>query len=775
VLVQRIYLRNYRVFEDELDLELPPGLVGIYGPNGAGKSSLLESVLWALWGKARTSKDEIPSAGTRGECIAEVSFEHEGHIYLVRRRIAGASATVQAQAHCDNLAVAEGVRDTAHYLHSVLGMDDAAFRASVFAEQKQLAAFSQQGPAERRKLVLSLLGVTPLDAARDRARSDARDATAQHERLRGLLPDLGEAEQAASDAEVHAAAAELAAQEEEKAAAVAKERAVKARQRLSELQDVQRQYDVLVAGGRSARAALDAATARAEELSKELEALTLAEARLAEVDALAGGLAGAEELAKLLDALSQAAAELAALPDGAEPPEAEESALAAASEALMAAQSNLGSATARRDGAVAELERAKRSFEDSASLSGQEQCPLCGQPLGEAFSQVQAHRSAELKAAKESLQAAEAQLAEAQTAATRRDRELRSLAAEAQKARELRSAWERAQARRQDAEHRLSAALAALSHFDAGLGASLGQSPTANAVAELHAKARARRDELRAAAQEAAQLRGQLRRQPEAEKAFEEANRQVETSQEDVRALRAQLKALGFEPEALTLAEAACAEASDALEEAEKRAGDARVAAAKARSAAEAAAERVASARAQHEKLASLETDAVHLNRTAELLNAFRNSVVATVGPRLATQAAELFAELTDNEYDRLEVDPETYGLRISDAGTCYNLDRFSGSEVDLANLALRVAISEHVRFQSGGAVGLLVLDEVFGPLDEERRVRMLLALERLRARFRQILVVTHSTDIKEQLPSAIEVVKKPGRRATARLIGTGA
>jgi DNA repair exonuclease SbcCD ATPase subunit len=81
------------------------------------------------------------------------------------------------------------------------------------------------------------------------------------------------------------------------------------------------------------------------------------------------------------------------------------------------------------------------------------------------------------------------------------------------------------------------------------------------------------------------------------------------------------------------------------------------------------------------------------------------------------------------------------------------------------------VAISEHVRFQSGGSVGLLVLDEVFGPLDEERKARMLLALERLRSRFRKILVVTHAADIKEQLPYAIEVQKRPGRRATARLL----
>ena len=98
-------------------------------------------------------------------------------------------------------------------------------------------------------------------------------------------------------------------------------------------------------------------------------------------------------------------------------------------------------------------------------------------------------------------------------------------------------------------------------------------------------------------------------------------------------------------------------------------------------------------------------------------------------------------------------------------------MDRFSGSETDLANLALRVAISEHVRFLSGGAVGLLVLDEVFGPLDDERKERMLLALERLKGRFRQVLVVTHDSAIKEQLPGAIQVEKLPGRRGRATVL----
>ena len=87
--ITRLYLRNYRVYEQELNLEMPAGLVGIYGPNGSGKTTLLESILWTLYGKSRTAKDEIRTSGVNAECITEVEFEHEGHLYLVRRTISG--------------------------------------------------------------------------------------------------------------------------------------------------------------------------------------------------------------------------------------------------------------------------------------------------------------------------------------------------------------------------------------------------------------------------------------------------------------------------------------------------------------------------------------------------------------------------------------------------------------------------------------------------------------------------------------------------------------
>ncbi len=771
MLIDRIYLRNYRVFEDELDLVLPPGLVGVYGPNGAGKSTLLESVLWALWGKARTAKEEVPSAGAHGECIAEVTFEHEGHIYLVRRTISGANATVRAEAHCDGLAMSEGVRDTGRYVHSVLGMDDGAFRASVFAEQKQLDAFSSQSPAERRKLVLALLGVTPLDAARDKARADARQTTEQHKRLRGMLPDLEEAKVSAADAEARASAFGTAAVEEEKAASVAREAALAAKERFDKLDLVRQEQVKLVLEGKAARAELETAGKQADELASELADLTANEANLSELEPLAADLPVVEQRVQLVSALLGSANELASLPEVAPPPIPDEMDLAAAEKLAMEARAELGSASARREAAAAELKVASDALTRSALLTGEEDCPLCGQALGDAFAKVQSHREAELEAAQARLKASDEALKTATSAAAGTSSQMARLSAEVATARQAFAAWEQSCARRETAAARLATGFEALAKHDAAVAAALGPAPIPETVSTALEAARKELSASKHAAEEASRLRGRLERRPQAELALDQARERVAGASALLEDLRTKVRALGFEPEALSEAREALNEAESAAKEADLAARAAHLSATRARAQADAEAKRLAEAEAQHDLLAELESASVHLGRTAELLNGFRNSVVASVGPRLAVQAAELFGELTDNEYDRLEVDTETYGLQICDSGVSYDLERFSGSEVDLANLALRVAISEHVRFQSGGTVGLLVLDEVFGPLDEERKSRMLLALERLKGRFRQILVVTHSMEIKEQLPNAIEVVKLAGRRATARVL----
>ncbi|MGH9067392.1 MAG: AAA family ATPase, partial [Acidimicrobiales bacterium] len=462
--ITRLYLRNYRVYEDPVELEVPPGLVGIYGPNGAGKSALLESVLWTLWGVARTTKDEVRTAGVGADCITEVELEHEGHLYMIRRTLTGANATVRAQANADGAQITEGVRDTARYVHSVLGMDDVAFRASVFAEQKQLAAFSTRRPAERRQLVLSLLGITPLDAARDQARKDARQAHEGLERLRSVLadPDQLRAElKVDQDAAAGLTLAEEAAAgaAREAAAALAGAEAVRVR-----LDGLARQWEALVAEGRGRRDEAVQVTERQGRLEEEGRLLDEAEGRL---DGLAARAALRERseadlalVAALMDARSLVRRARSAVPPEPEPVDQRVATAATAAEAAQVARGAVAELDGRRSAAVAHRDRAADVMSRSAALSGEADCPLCGQPLGAAFASVRAHREAEAEVAREALARLEAERLEAVPRASSAERQAREAQVALEGARQARSAYERAVEQLEGTQDRLTAVVA---------------------------------------------------------------------------------------------------------------------------------------------------------------------------------------------------------------------------------------------------------------------------------------------------------------------------
>jgi exonuclease SbcC len=757
VLITRLFLRNYRVFEDPVELELPGGLIGIVGPNGAGKSYLIESILWTLFGRTRTSKDDVRSTGVNGDCITEVEFEHEGHIYLVRRTLTGINNAVKVEVQADGLQVATSVNEVKRYMHSVLGMDDLAFRSSVFAEQKQLAAFSNNRPADRRDLVLKLLGITPLDKARDLARADARAKKDLVERTRSMLTDVDAARTDHADAVARAEADAAQAAQATAAADQAGAAFEGAEAKVAELEAVREEHDAITAEGKAIRQAQDTAKAAVEQVTTELAELAGAGDELERLRPLAAESPAAQAELQLVQAVVATATRVASLPEVEAPPEPDDEQVGVLTEQAAAGASKAAELEGRLAGAREALARATKVASTSAELSAEAACPLCGQELGAAFEQVRSHRDGEVAAAETAAAELEAALVTARAAATEAGAAAKAAEAALKQARVAYSAYEKASAARTAAVEAHAAAVT-----------QLGRTAT---DADL-ATAQSRADDAAAAARPCERLEGRLERRSVAEVELARQQAVVVASEDQLVVLREKIKALGYDRQARDEVIIARNQARDLARQLATAAERARYESGQSGARAEQLGVTLEQAIAQHALVADEAEESRHLSRMSDLLQAFRNAVVASVGPRLSAQAAELFAELTDHEYDLLEVDPETYDIRISDAGRPYGMGRFSGSETDLANLALRVAISEHVRFQSGGAVGLLVLDEVFGPLDNDRKDRMLQALERLKGRFRQVMVVTHESEIKEQLPNVLEVVKLPGRRATARLVG---
>ncbi|HYH51376.1 MAG TPA: SMC family ATPase [Acidimicrobiia bacterium] len=798
--VTRLSLRNFRVFAD-LDLEIPPGVVGIYGPNGAGKSTLVESILWTLFGVARTAKDALRSDGATGETSATVEFEHDGHLYEVTRALSGAANGVKAEASCDGLRVAAGAVAVRQYVHHVLGMSAEAFRSSVFCEQKQLDAFSGRRPEERRKLVLDLLGITPLDRARDSARAQARSALEQIEAARSVLGDLEglAAEAAHLDERLVAAqavrvAAEAALTGATEAEAAAAERAAEEERRKQERDRLAALYAAAKRRNEEANQRLAARQAELADLdaaAEQLPALTAAASVVAELrsqlDAVVAHDAARERLAKAEGELAAAAAagpsaDQPANPDPLGELEGLEQAAADASRNSGEAAGRVTAAEAALTAARARLKAADAEAKAAGSLDPEAPCPLCGQELGASFDEVQRHRDDARRAAADAVAAAgvevdaaraarlEAEQAEqVATTALRRARRqherLATLQAEVSVARTGVAEAETVVASRFAAAG--GTANLGGTAADASSGSPARQPETGRRTCIPTAESLRHKAKAAEAARDAAlRLEERLKGRSALADAVSAESAAVRDSAAEAARLLADGKALRFDARSHADATAARAAAAQAVEQARGALTEARL---DERGLSERLSERRARLDAEvarRAELAGRETEARHLGRLAELLAEFRNSLVSQVGPALSAQTTALFRELTDGRFDSLEVDGDTFELRVGSAG--HPLDRHSGSETDLANLSLRVAIGEQVNLLSGGAVGLLVLDEVLGALDGEHRDRLLGALTRLGARFRQVLVVTHAADVKEQLPYAIEVQPMGGGRSRA-------
>jgi exonuclease SbcC len=158
-------------------------------------------------------------------------------------------------------------------------------------------------------------------------------------------------------------------------------------------------------------------------------------------------------------------------------------------------------------------------------------------------------------------------------------------------------------------------------------------------------------------------------------------------------------------------------------------------------------------------KIREEKTTVNYINILNEVMNDFRNYLISRIRPTLSHYSSDFFNNLTNGKYSEIELD-ENYNLLIYDNGERYRINRFSGGEEDLANLCLRLAISEVITERAGGILNFIILDEIFGSQDELRRKNIMNALSSLSYKFRQIFLVTHVEDVKNYMENIISVIE---------------
>jgi len=136
----------------------------------------------------------------------------------------------------------------------------------------------------------------------------------------------------------------------------------------------------------------------------------------------------------------------------------------------------------------------------------------------------------------------------------------------------------------------------------------------------------------------------------------------------------------------------------------------------------------------------------------------FKTKINSRISPRISSIASQMYSTITKGKYQYVEVDND-FDFYIYDDGVKYPISRFSGGEIDLANLVLRIAISKTLSELNGAStIGFLAFDEVFGSQDETRRMQILEAFHTIKEQYRQIFLISHEIDIKEMFEMVVEV-----------------
>lgn len=803
--VSYLELKNYRRFR-ELKLQFPDGIVGILGLNGVGKSTIIEAVAWALFGNVdevvRTSREGVRRTGAApsDSCSAILEFELGGTEYRISREMSGRSLAMRAELRTKDSVLAEGDRPVRAMVERLIGMDHKSFFTSVFARQKELNALQNVAAGERKKVILRMLRIDAIDDVIAEVRADLRDTKSRIEgaqrilltedgrdRDKVLAEQLPELERAAASAARDLEAAETAERRASAEAQVAKKRrdelkrdaeayneaasslsATKAK--MSELRNREKSIQSRLEDAKRKLARLPelegseerfaAVTKEKEELEREREKGERARHMFIEV---ASDEKEEARRKRELEAAQSAAAGL-------------DEAVSKAEEAdrMMADCNASRSELSRRTGELRARERERRetAAKDRAKLkeiqeAGKEGvCPTCERTLEEAYELLVVKLQG-------SSEAAEKAAADDAAEAARLEAELKALTSREEALRKRKANLDQQLTRLRQAEASSREKAAELSRLRERLAQrrrALEEIGPVRFDEALYQKIKQEHDRLRQLHEELIGLRIVAGRAENDERELAGVRESIARCASEEGQLRAIVSSLEPRKEEYAAASREFDLKMTAL-------GDAKDAVRRLSSVREKAAAGLERAKAELEEIARVKRSIEEDRRSAEelgvledVLLGFKDRLIARVAPVLSELTSKGLEAMTEGRYSRVELD-ESYELHIDDQGVMYPVDRFSGGESDLANLNLRLAISRMIADRTGAApINFLMLDEIFGSQDPNRKRSVMTALSKLSVQFRQIFLITHIEDIKDATNYVIRVVEREDGTSTAEL-----
>lgn len=767
-------------------------LFGIVGPTGAGKSSILDGLIYALYGRTpRIGKDTKKLINAReDQARVQLVFQGGGRTWEVTRVLRNKGPSVHVIHERDDASEPiSGEGPVSAKVAELVGLDFDAFCSSVTLPQGQFSQFLRATPTERSKILKGVFRLERVDLLQSAAKTRRGVVEAEIARLSEFLAGFpedivgAEAElvsrvdtSKALVAQISAALPAVVAAEKTIAVIESRLQALESQRSQAEAaQSVLPMADEVVEVAKAAGEAASTLTSASEVLRRIVESHEAAERSYTDLVESFGGPQWFTDVGRAITERERLVSEFAPLQAGlagAESSRVETGSKVAAAEAQMKA--DLATITTAKATLIG-LQQAHRAHLLRADLKAGEPCPVCEVPV----TTIPATGSIG------ALDVAESEVSRAETAYERSRKLLEDSRADLklvdQRAADMKQRLDELQVKLDVVVGQLSGLvgdiepeqeLSRREGIIAGLALKVEEMKAARNEAmtnEVHARdafagAEKRRLDLVTGLNNA---RGRLGMPvlevDSAHQVLVEASEATRAAAETaITAANEQLLALGGETAAsnelivdfralfdarpgepvhavLVRAEAAASDDQRGLEQFRSALGERKR-----------SLEQLDLLRAKADILQRLIADLTDARFTAYLLQA-RRRLLSELG-------SDKLMELTG----RYRFDPDgNFNILDEGSGTTRGPDTLSGGETFLASLALALALSDAAA-REGGVLDCFFLDEGFGSLDAESLNLALEGIERLATPGRLIGLISHVRDMQAEMEDLIVLDKAP-------------
>jgi len=788
VRLNKLSLTNFRQHA-RTRIAFESGLTGIIGPNGAGKTTILEAIAWALYGNAaiRGNRDSIRflGAGARAPVEVELEFELGSHRYRVVRSLSGAEVYLDSASS----PIANSITATNDLLQRRLGMSLSEFYHTYFTGQKELNVMAAMKPAGRGQFLSRVLGYEKLRIAQDLTREKRNRLKAAVEGMQRGMPDPEVVLRNLAEASTRKEEAEARAQQAAHRSAV-RQREFMAIEPRWEMMQRQREQSAQLLTQITVGEEKEAALRRdAERIAHELEGVKAARTKLDTLVVAVEPLYALNVELQALNALYREEGRRKTLLEG-------EAALREEIARLEERHARIERAPALEEEATLELEKKRVELEDAqgvlearrtewvrdrqeaqtkreslrqqyielkqqrdrlVALGENGECPTCARPLGGSLHTVVEHLDEMIENVHVDgnyFKARVEQLEHMPEDVQQLDEKRRGLTQDV-------GNLERKLAKVQLAVQELGTIvrdIATKRQRQLQMEREISKIPAGYDPAR-HGDVLAEVERLTPMEAEVTRFQAMLEREPQLKLEQTNIAQEVMRVQSTLGTLRTRRAQIAFTEKEFNHVKAEYDRVRSELQES-------KVATARAHEQVVSMSAALAGAqeRAEEFKKRAAELDVLVGDRRLhdELDRAFsdlRTDLNYQLRPELSELASAFLSELTDARYTELELDDQ-YNIVILEDGIPKPV--LSGGEEDLANLVLRLAISQMIAERAGQSFSLLILDEVFGSLDEARRFNVVELLRGLHDRFEQVILITHIEPVREGMDRVITVRYDP-------------